>query len=133
MSITLIFIPSFFKFSFAFSASATTSPVAIMLASVPSPICIPFPISNLILFSFTNFSSYITGVASLDNLTYTGPCIFEISLIAHFVCISSDGLITIILGSILIIPISSSIWCVAPSSPTVIPACVLQIFTLAFV
>ena len=36
-------------------------------------------------------------------------------------------------GRVLIMLISSNIWCVAPSSPTVIPACVAHIFTLAFV
>ena len=132
-SITLTFMPFSFNTSCAFKASETVTPVAIMLASVPSPSWIALPISNFILFSLTNPSSYITGVASLDNLTYTGPFTFAISFIAHLVWTSSDVLITIMFGRVLIMLISSSIWCVAPSSPTVIPACVAHIFTLAFV
>ena len=67
-SITLTFIPCSFKLSCAFKASATHTPVAIKLASVPSPICIAFTSSNLTLFSYINCSSYITGVSILDSL-----------------------------------------------------------------
>ena len=44
ISNTLTKIPSWANCSFAFIASATVTPVAIIVASVPSPICIAFPI-----------------------------------------------------------------------------------------
>ena len=89
--------------SFAFSASDTATPVAKIVASIPFPCLIPFPISNFY------FLSYIIGVASLASLTYTDDFIFDISSITHLVCVSSEGLITIILGSVLIKLRSSSI------------------------
>ena len=45
----------------------------------------------------------------------------------------SDGLITVIPGIVLISAMSSKVWWLAPSSPTVIPAWVAQIFTFACV
>ena len=96
-------MPLAFSFSIASIASGTTTPVAIIVASVPSPNCTPLPISN---FSF----SYILGVANLHNLKYTGPLNLLISFIAHLVCVSSEVHITVIFGIVLINDISSNIW-----------------------
>ena len=68
------------NFSFAFNASCTVIPVAKTVASFPSPICTPLPISNLCSFL------YITSLGSLHSLKYTGPSNFDISSTAHLVC-----------------------------------------------
>ena len=88
----------------------------------------PFPISKL----SSVKPSYITGVFILDSLTYAGPSYSANFFIKILACMSSDGEITNMFGIVLIKFMSSNIWCVAPSSPTVIPACVPTIFTFKF-
>ncbi len=76
--------------------------------------------------------SLITGTASLPKRIYTGPSWSSAALTAAFASTSSEGFITTIPGIVRISARSSQHWCVAPSSPTEIPACVAPIFTLSF-
>jgi len=120
----LVLFSSFFA---VFSASYSIGPVAIIVRSFPVLYISAFPILNGVFFVV------IIGVFSLANLMYTGPLCFIAAFIAFFVSCLSHGDSTVRFGSTLVIAMSSSAWCVAPSGPTDIPACAPIIFTFAFV
>ena len=69
---------------------------------------------------------YPSGVTSSTparpKRTYTGPWYSAAQAMTASVSAASAGTTTVILGNVRMQEISSKLWCVAPSSPTVIPA-----------
>ena len=79
----------------------------------------------------TNFSSAGVkfGTFGRPKRKYTGPSYSAAAMVAFLVWLKSQGTITVMLGSIFIMSMSSRIWCVAPSSPRVTPAWEAASFT----
>ena len=96
-----------------------------IVTSLPSLRIWALPITN------SSFSGVKFGTLGRPKRRYTGPTYFAAAMVAFLVWLKSQGLITTISGSARMRAMSSMVWCVAPSSPRVMPAWEEAIFTLA--
>lgn len=116
-------IPSLASSSAASSASYSSGPQAMSAQSFPSRYVSALPMWNAVR------SVVMMGVFSRVNLRYVGPWCCAAASVALRVSMASQGTMTVMFGRVRVSAMSSRAWWVAPSGPTLIPACAPAILT----